>query len=108
MLPLDELAAPAFRDSLSTCGASRAAHEEARRARGQPARTRQRSLRDEIAARLDAAVPANTKETGRTLDLHALKPGVSRAAALVSYRSPRGKLGTLRVPLAQLSPAPRR
>jgi hypothetical protein len=90
----------------------------------QLARGSDRALRDEIAARLVAAVPANAKETGRTLDLYALKPGVFRATALLSYRSPRGKLGTvraegtgqgpdakndaLRALLAQLSPAPRR
>jgi hypothetical protein len=90
---------------------------------GQLARGSDPALRDEIAARLDAAVPANAKETGRTLDLYALQPGVFRAKALLSYRSPRGKLSTvraegtgrgpdakneaLRALLAQLSSAPR-
>jgi hypothetical protein len=36
-----------------------------------------RALRDETAARLEAAVSANAKETGRTLDLGVLQPEMS-------------------------------
>lgn len=63
---------------------------------GQLARGTDAALRDEVAALLDARIPDGATETGRTLDLYALKPGVYRAAVVLSFRTPRGKRDVIR------------